>query len=134
MYQETFFLWNWIRLEKFLSIYNIRFSQHIFLTLLFISKVCNTWINITARRIKIWNIQTHRKFYSQAQYIIEEANNNKILVHIYYFCRLFFKDWQYRKWSKLENCECKHSVSLLPLRKFLNFWNLNRFFVLLKRL
>ena len=131
---QNFFLWNWIRLEKFLGIYSIRFSQNIFPTLWFILKVCNTWINITASRIKIWNIQTHRKVYSEAQYILEEANNNKVLVHIHYFCRLFFKDWQYRKWSKLENCECKHSVSLQPLRKFLNLRNLNRFFVLLKRL
>ena len=32
---------------------------------------------------------------------MDEANSNKVLVHIYYFCRLFFKDWQYRKWSKV---------------------------------
>ena len=134
IHEETFFLWNRIRLEKFLGIYNIRFSQNIFPTLLFILKVCNKWINIAAIRIKIWNIQTHRKDYSEPQYIIDEANSNKVLVHIYYFCRLFFKDCQYRKWSKLENCNCKHSVSFPPLRKFLNFWNVNRFFVLLKRL
>ena len=134
IHEETFFLWNRVRLEKFLGIYNIRFSQNIFPTLLFILKVCNKWINIAAIRIKIWNIQTHRKDYSEPQYIIDEANSNKVLVHIYYFCRLFFKDCQYRKWSKLENCKCKYSVSFPPLRKFLNFWNLNRFFVLLKRL
>ena len=51
---QNFFLWNWIRLEKFLGIYSIRFSQNIFPTLWFILKVCNTWINITASRIKIW--------------------------------------------------------------------------------
>ena len=132
--KKRFFCGNCIRLEKFLGIYNIRFSQNIFPTLLSILKVCNTWITITAIRIKIWNIQTHRKVYSEAQYITEQASSKKVFVNIYFFCRLFFKDWQYRKWLKLENCECKHSVSLQPLRKFLNLRNLNRFFVLLKRL
>ena len=52
---------------------------------------------------------------------MDEANTNKLLVYIYYFYRLSFKDWEHKKSQKLENWEGKLFMSLLSLQKFLKF-------------